>query len=248
MGAPDALRAESLYLASRDGHSIDAYLARPLDRGSVGSVIVLHHMPGLDESTKEIVRRLAAEGFNALCPNLYAVDAPGRPPEGAFAAIWAQGGLNDDLMIDIVGVAIDFIRTLSTASDRIGLIGFCSGGRQALLAGCRLPVDAVVDCYGSFVIEKPSPDIGLSIPPISAELSRLSCPVLGLFGLNDDNPGPAEVGRLGALLKEHGKDATIRSLPDAGHAFLAVDRDSYRPTAAAAGWAHILEFLDQHLS
>jgi len=75
----DSLRAETVRLTGHEGHEIEAYLAQPLDEGRFGSVVVIHHMPGYDEGTKEITRKFAAHGYLAVCPNLYSREAPGRP-------------------------------------------------------------------------------------------------------------------------------------------------------------------------
>jgi carboxymethylenebutenolidase len=66
----DAMRAETVTITGHGGDQIEAYRAQPLAGGPRGGVVVIHHMPGYDWATKEIVRRFAAEGFAALCPNL----------------------------------------------------------------------------------------------------------------------------------------------------------------------------------
>jgi dienelactone hydrolase len=67
----DAMRAQTITIPAADGAAIEAYYAEP-ERGEPhGSVVVIHHAPGYDEAAKEIARRFAAEGFAALCPNLY---------------------------------------------------------------------------------------------------------------------------------------------------------------------------------
>src|SRR3982074_2570239 len=74
----DAMRAESIVILGARGDGVEAYLAQPLERGRVGGVVVIHHMPGYDEATKEITRNVAAHGFLAICPNLYSREAPGK--------------------------------------------------------------------------------------------------------------------------------------------------------------------------
>ena len=67
----DATLAETVTIRGDGGDEIEAYLARPMSQGPFGGVVVIHHMPGYDAPTKEITRRFAAEGYNALMPNLY---------------------------------------------------------------------------------------------------------------------------------------------------------------------------------
>jgi carboxymethylenebutenolidase len=87
-----AMSAETVTITGHGGDQIEAYLARPLDSDRHGGVVVIHHMPGYDVATKEIVRRFAAEGYRALCPNLYSRDAPGADPDDAAATVRAAGG------------------------------------------------------------------------------------------------------------------------------------------------------------
>ena len=65
------MKAETITIAGHGGDQIEAYLAQPLGHGPFGGVVVIHHMPGYDRSTKEIARRFADEGYIALMPNLY---------------------------------------------------------------------------------------------------------------------------------------------------------------------------------
>ena len=76
----DSLLAETIQIHGHGGDLIPAYLARPLGAGPVPGVVVIHHMPGWDRSTKEITRTFAAYGYAAICPNLHHREAPGASP------------------------------------------------------------------------------------------------------------------------------------------------------------------------
>jgi carboxymethylenebutenolidase len=244
----EEMRAGLVTISGHGGDGIDAYLAHLVDGPPRGGVVVLHHMPGWDEATKEITRRFAAWGYAAICPNLHHRDAPGAEPDDAAAASRANGGVPDERMLGDVGAAVAHLRGLDPSNGKVGTIGYCSGGRQSLLAGCRLPIDAAVDCYGAFVLSPPPEQWGLTWVPIREALVDLRCPVLGLFGEQDKNPTPAEVAELDALLTEHGKEHEFHSYPDAGHAFFSVDRPPYRQAAAVDGWQKVREFFGRHLS
>jgi carboxymethylenebutenolidase len=82
----DAMLAETVTIRGHGGDEIEAYLARPMSQGPFGGVVVIHHMPGYDAPTKEIARRFAAHGYNALMPNLYHRDAPGASPDDGSPA------------------------------------------------------------------------------------------------------------------------------------------------------------------
>ena len=85
------LRAETIYFDSFDGESVEAYLATTEADEKVGGVVVIHHFPGYDEATKEIVRKFAANGYNAICVNLYYRESPDASPDDAAAAARAAG-------------------------------------------------------------------------------------------------------------------------------------------------------------
>jgi carboxymethylenebutenolidase len=243
----DALRAETVRIVGSGGDEIEAYLAQPLERGLVGAVVVIHHMPGYDEETREITCNLTAHGLLALCPNLYHREAPGRPPEDGYQAIRKLGGLPDEQLVGDVGGAAEHLRALPSSNGKVGAIGFCSGGRQALLAACRLSLDAAVDCYGAFVIERPAPETGLTIEPIIDLVGDLRCPLLGIFGAEDAHPSPAEVEEMAAVLRDHGKTFERHTFEGAGHAFMAAHRPSYRPAAALEAWQLVRDFLHRNL-
>ena len=243
----DAMMAETIRFTGHGGDLIEGYLARPLGPGPYGSVVVIHHMPGYDPETKEITRTFAVHGYLALCPNLYTREAPGASPDDAAAAARAQGGVPDERLVGDVGGAAAYLRAMPVSNGKVGVIGYCSGGRQSFLAAASLPLDAAVDCYGAFVLAPPPSEVNLSVRPLDAELTNLGCPLLGLFGAEDRNPAPAEVAELARRLTELGKDVTFHTYEDAGHAFFAVDRPAYRVAAAEDGWRRIADFFRIHL-
>jgi carboxymethylenebutenolidase len=244
----DAMLAETVTINGADGEEIEAYLARPMRQGPLGGVVVIHHMPGYDEPTKEIARTFAVHGYNALMPNLYHRDAPGASPDDAAATARAKGGVPDDRLVGDVAGAAAHLRGLSSANGKVGVIGYCSGGRQSVLAACRLPLDAAVDCYGAFVVGTPPEGMPLRVGPIKHLLKDLSCPLLGLFGEEDKYPTQDQVAELEQELKDLGKTHEFHSYPGAGHAFFSVNRTAYRPEAAMDGWQQIWTWFDRYLS
>jgi carboxymethylenebutenolidase len=244
----DAMLAETVRISGHEGHEIEAYLARPLGPGPYGGVVVIHHMPGYDSATKEITRRFAAHGYLAICPNLHWREAPGASPDDASAAVRAAGGVPDERLVGDVGGAARRLRSLTSCNGKVGVIGYCSGGRQALLAACSLPLDAAVDCYGGGVVTGSPPGSPMRVPPILGLVKDLSCPLLGLFGADDTRPSPAETAILAEELAKHDKRFDFQVYEGAGHAFFAVDRPSYRQEAATDGWRRIWDWFGRYLS
>ncbi|MDQ2748622.1 MAG: dienelactone hydrolase family protein [Actinomycetota bacterium] len=242
----DALTAHTIRMAGHDGDEIEAYLARPDGAVPRGGVVVIHHMPGYDRATKEITRRFAELGFDAICPNLYWREAPGAAPDDAAAAARANGGVPDERLVGDVGGAAQYLRGLPTSNGKVGVIGYCSGGRQSVLASCHLDLDAAVDCYGAFVTGTPPEGFPMR-SNIVDQLPSLRAPLLGLFGAEDSYPSPEQVAELAAILTAHGKEFEFHSYEDAGHAFFAPDRPSYRVAAANDGWERIAAFYAARL-
>ncbi|HUQ39006.1 MAG TPA: dienelactone hydrolase family protein [Acidimicrobiales bacterium] len=229
----DGMMAETITIKGHGGDDIEAYFARPTDGDRRPGVVVLHHMPGFDREMHEIARTFGVRGYAAVMPNLHHRYAPGAKPGDAAAAMREAGGVPDEQCLGDVQGAIDFLMARPESNGKVGVIGYCSGGRQSLLVACNLAVDAAVDCYGGHSDLAWAPD--------------LRCPLLGLFGTEDAAPSPADVVALEEALQASGKTYEFHSYDGAGHAFFSVDRPAYRLEAAKDGWKRIWAFYGQHL-
>jgi carboxymethylenebutenolidase len=243
----DSLCAETIKIRGYGGDEVEAYAARPAEDNRRGGVVVIHHMPGYDRATKEMVRRFAELGYDAAMTNLYWREAPGAAPDDAAATARAQGGVPDERLVGDVAGAAEWLRALPTSNGKVAVIGHCSGGRQSVLAACNLEFQAAVDCYGAFVVGTPPEGFPLKVTGLEDQLPKLSAPLLGLFGNEDQHPSPEQVDTLEAILKADGKPYEFHRYDDAGHAFFAVDRPAYRVAAANDGWERIEAFFDTYL-
>jgi carboxymethylenebutenolidase len=243
----DSLSAETVEIAGHNGDPIEAYLARPADARSRGGVVVIHHMPGFDRGTKEITRRFAELGYDAICPNLYSREAPGAAPDDAAATARAAGGVPDSRLVGDVAGAAAYLRALGSANGKVGVIGYCSGGRQSVLAACNVDLDAAVDCYGAYVTGTPPEGFPLKVTNLVEQLPNLRAPLLGLFGNEDAHPSPEQVDELEQILTANGKPHEFHRYDETGHAFFATERPSYRVAAANDGWERIAEFYAKYL-
>ncbi len=244
---PDEFRSGSTTIRGHGGDVIEAYAATPVAPTGTGGVVVIHHMPGFDEASKEIVRRFGSWGYAAVAPNLHHRDAPGAASDDAAAANRAAGGVPDAQLLGDVSGAVEHLRAVPGANGRVGTIGFCSGGRQSVLAGTSLDLDAVVCCYGAFMLTDPPAGMNRPSTSLRDRLGTLRAPVLGLFGAQDSYPSPAEVAELDQILTAQATPHTFHSYDGAGHAFFAVDRPSYRVAAAVDGWERVADFYREHL-
>ena len=206
-----------------------AYLAKPADAGKHPSVVVIHHMPGWDEWTMEVCRKLAHHGYNAIAPHLYFRFGKGSPDDLAALARAAGGSPDDQVVADVADCA-KYLRALPTSNGKVGVIGFCSGGRHTFLVGCKLPnIDALVDCWGGNVIVDDPSQITKARPVPPIEYAKdLKAPLLGIFGNEDQAPTADQVNRTEEVLKKLNKNYEFHRYDGAGHAFWAHYRPAYR--------------------
>ena len=239
--------AETVLLRGHQGDQIDAYFARPLGGGPYPGVVVIHHMPGWDGPSKEIARRFAHHGYAAILPNLHFREGKATPEENS-ASVRAAGGMPDDRTMGDLQGAIDYLRALPYLNAKVGIIGYCSGGRQSYLAACTLRgLDAAIDCYGGGVVAKPE-ELTVRQPVAPIDFTKdLQCPLLGLFGVEDTRPSPADTKVTEEALKKYDKTYEFHTYDNAGHAFFAVDRPNFRQHAALDGWQKVFAFFGKHL-
>jgi carboxymethylenebutenolidase len=234
------------------GHNRDkgeAYYARPQGNGPFPGIVVIHHMPGWDEWTCEVARKFAHHGYAAVAPSLYFRVGNGAD-EAVVAKVRGDGGNPDDQIVGDVAGAIAFLREQPHASGKVGVIGFCSGGRETYLCACRLGkgIDAAVDCWGgNVVVAKENLTAKKPVAPIDLT-DGISCPIMGLFGNEDPNPSVEQVNQTEAALKKFGKTYEFHRYDGAGHAFFAHYRPNYRVEPAVDGWNKAFQFFGKHLA
>ena len=242
-----AMSADTVQIRGHEGDMIDAYLARPTGPGPQPGVVVIHHMPGWDESTMEITRKFAHHGYAAICPDLHFREGKGSP-EANSASVREAGGMPDNRTMGDVEGAIQYLRTMADLNGKVGIIGYCSGGRQVYLAACTIKgIDAAVNCYGGGVGAGPE---GLTprqpVDPLDFT-KDLSCPLLGLFGREDKRPSPEHVAKTEAELKKWGKTYAFHTYDNAGHDFFWVGTPRYRYAAAVEGWKRVFQWYEKYL-
>jgi len=243
----EGMIAENFYMEGHGGDMIETYMARPLGEGPFPGVVVIHHMPGWDEATKEMVRKFAHNRYISICPNLHHREKPGTNEE-IMKKLWEAGGAPDDRVVGDVDAAIKYLETMPSYSGKVGTIGFCSGGRQVYLTACKIErINAAVDCYGGRVIAD-ADTLTPSQPEAPIDMTEdLNCPLLGLFGADDQSPSPEDVKRTEEELQKCGKTYEFHTYENAGHAFFSVDRPSYRQHAAVDAWQKVFAWYEKYL-
>ena len=246
-GAYEGMLAETVSMHGHGGERIHAYMSRPLGEGPYPGILLVPHRPGWDELNREVARRFSQHGYVTICPDIYDRTGHGHPEEIAVTARAAGDPSDDSVMGDCEG-AVEYLGALPYSSGRVGVIGMCSGGRHAFMAGCRVAgIHAAVDCWGGRIV-MPKEELCPATPVAPIDMtSQLSCPLLGIFGNDDMFPSPEQVDMHEEELKKHGKDYQFVRYDGAGHAFWSYDRDVYRPAQAMDAWEKVFAFFDRHL-
>jgi carboxymethylenebutenolidase len=240
--------AEVITYPGGNGDEIHAYVATPTGDGPTPGIVAVHHLPGWDEFYREFSERLARHGYTVICPDLYCRFGHGTPDDVAAKAR-SEGGVHDDSVVADCAAALAWLKALPTSNGRVGIIGTCSGGRHALLAGSRVSgFGAVADLWGGGVIAAPDQlSEARPVAPIDYT-ADLEAPLLGIFGNDDGHPTPAQVDQHEAELVRHGKDFDFYRYDGAGHGFFYYHTPMYRPEAAMDGWEKVFGFFSRHLS
>ncbi len=213
-----------------DGANVDGYLSRPVGSGPWPAIVVGHSYRGLTPFYREWSRRLAAEGFAVLVPDLY----HGRVAADDADASRLKASLDFDAAASQLAAAAGYLRDLPFVSGRIGITGHCLGGGLALMALARSDADA----FACGVIYYHS------VYPDDAELRRIHCPLLGHFGTADPFTPRAEVEKLERLVREGGGSIQIEWYEGMTHAF--ANRETPTPQqheAAEAAWTRTVAFF-----
>ena len=190
------------------------------------------------------MRKFAAHGYAALCPNLYSREAPGADPDDAAATVRAAGGVPDERLVGDVDGAARYLqlpgrRQRQDRRDR-PLLRRPAGVPGRVLAARSTPRWTATARSSSTSPRRACPP---AMKPMLGLAPQLSCPLLGLFGAEDGYPAPEETAQLSAELDRLGKAHEFHTYDGAGHAFFAVDRPTYRPEAAVDGWEQDLRLL-----
>ena len=243
---PADIKAYEVGLAGHNGDPVPAYVARPSAEGQYPGLILVHGVHGYEEHMKDVARRFAALGYAAIVPALYSRNeflAVVEEEDLSQAAGWLTARPHAQANGDLLA-GQNFLESSSFVNGRIGLVGFCSGGRVALMFACNTQrLAAFVNFYSNGVFQPTEAN-----PVTAGEMvGGLCCPMLGLFGADDTNPSRADVERLRQELQNHGKTFETASFKNAGHAFFSDTRASYRPEASYMAWGRCLEWLSRYL-
>ena len=224
-----------------DGNTMPIYVSVPAALGVVPALVVIQHQSGVDEFIQGVAQRLAESGFFSAAPDLYHRDGPNCQDDMRSRSM----RLSDRRVIADVGATVDFLkRQPGVNAKRIGIIGFCMGGRVVyLMAAAHPDFKAAVTFYPG----NTGRAWGRDVPSPIDRTAEIYCPIQGHFGEEDKNPAPEDRIKLDNELIKHGKPHEFFCYADAAHGFMDHTKPSYRAAAAQAAWPRAMDFLGRHL-
>lgn len=248
----DGLTTEDVTYAAADGFDLPAYVARPAGDGPFPVVIVVSEIFGVHEYIRDLCRRLARAGYAAIAPAFFVrVEDPAPLSDMARIRDIVNAAGYEQVMGDIAAT-LDWISgRLWADADRVGITGFCWGGKVVWQAAARFAaIDAGVAWYGRLAPSATAtePQIAAGRPWPVEIAGDLKAPVLGLYGGQDQGiPNDTVEAMRAALSREGAEGSDIHLYADAPHGFHADYRASYRPETAADGWRRLLAHFERHL-
>lgn len=238
------MRTETIEVPTDDG-PMPVYQAAP-DTPVRGAVVVVQEVFGVNEHIQDVTRRFADAGYHAVAPHVFHRAGGGTVPYDDFSkALPLFEGLTDDALLGDVDASVAHLNGLGFGSPRIGVVGFCWGGRATFLIAAQRPLGAAVGFYGGGIVTSRFPQF----PALVDQAPNLKTPWLGLFGDRDQSIPVEDVERLETELGHAAVAHEVVRYPDAGHGFHCDARpDHYDPQAASDAWSRTLDWLGRHLA
>src|SRR6202045_5350663 len=225
------------------GGEMPVYYAKPLDASKPPVILVAMEVFGLHEHIKDVTRRLGKLGALAIAPDYYfRLGDLTQITQPAQLMPLVNGKSDQELFADL-DATVDWAKSQGGDTDRLGIIGFCRGGRTGgLYATHNSNLKAGVAFYGS-LMDPPS----AAMPRNAFELANeVKAPVLGLYGAEDTGIPPDQVEAMKERLKAAGKTTKFKIYPGAGHGFFADYRQSFRADAAQDAWREMQAWFKKY--
>ena len=224
--------------------SMPGYRSVPDRRGPHPIMLVVQEIFGVHEHIRDVTRRLAKLGYFAIAPELYFRQGdPSAYDDIDELRDKLVSKVPDEQVLADLDASLEWARQHGGDGSRLGITGFCWGGRITWLYAAHQPkLKAAVAWYGRLTGPKhgPQPRHPLDVA------GQLKAPVLGLYGGQDTGIPLDQVEQMRAALREANSASQVLVYPDAGHAFYADYRPSYRAEAAEDGWQRMQAWFRQH--
>jgi carboxymethylenebutenolidase len=231
------MTVESMTITTPDG-AFSAYVARPA-AAKAPAIVVLQEIFGVNAVMRGVCDALAAQGYLAVCPDLFWRIEPGIDITDQSEAEWKRAfelfnAFDVEKGVADIAATIDAARARPDVNGKVGAVGYCLGGLLAYLTATRTDSDASVSYYG------------VGIEKYTAEAAKLARPLLLHVAEEDQfSPKPVQELILGAL-KNH-PQIEIYTYPGRDHAFARPGGEHFHAGDAAAANARTDVFFKSHL-
>ncbi|MFN0093577.1 MAG: dienelactone hydrolase family protein [Dehalococcoidia bacterium] len=208
------------------------YLTVPAGNAKVPGILVIHENRGLNEHTKDVARRFAAEGISALAVDL--VSREGGSKADTATNTGALGRARpEDFIADLKAYGAYLLEQPRTKAGGIGVVGYCFGGGYTFEAAIADPnVKAAVPYYG--------------ICRLIDQLATTKAAVLVMYGAND-NRVTSQAEQVGAQLARTNQPYDVKIYPNANHAFFNDTGNNYNADAAKDAWTLTLDWFRKYV-
>lgn len=237
------LIADTVSIKSYD-RDIPVYRAQPQGRTNLPVILVISEIFGVHAHIADVARRFAKQGYLALAPALFVRQGdPAAYPTIADLMKEIIAKTPDDQVMRDLDACVAWASQHDGNIDKLGVTGFCWGGRITWLYGSHNPqVKAGVAWYGRLVGDKTplTPLHPIDIAP------TLQTPTLGLYGGKDTGIPLDTVKEMKNVLAQNKRPSELLVYPNAGHAFNADYRPSYMEADAKDAWQRCLNWLQKY--
>jgi carboxymethylenebutenolidase len=227
-----------LTIRAADGGSFSGYLATPKN-GKGPGILVIQEIFGVNQVMRDITDGFAAQGYVALCPDLFWRQEPGIQLTDKTEAEWARAfqlyqGFDEAKGVNDLKASLAHLRGLPACTGKAGSVGYCLGGKLAYLMATRSDADCNVGYYG------------VGIDKALDEASKITRPLMLHIAEKDEFCPPEAQAQIKAVLGKNPK-VTIHSYPGLGHAFARPGGEHYDKAAAETANQRTAAFFKQHL-
>lgn len=234
-----SIRTRDVEIQAADG-AMPAFIAEPEAAGTHPAVIVIMEAFGLVPHMRSVAERIAGEGYVAIAPDFYYRDLPDNKVgyDELPKAIQLMTRVDDAKFTEDIRATIGYAHSLdAVGSSKVGVTGFCMGGRLTFLTACTLPdeIAAAAPFYGGGIVGH------------LGQADAIQCPLYLFFGDLDAFIPLDQVKEIDAKLGELGKRYAVETYAGANHGFFCDERGEYHEKSARDAWGKLTGFLAEHL-
>ena len=217
----------TLQLRASDGNTLSAYVVRP-EGTPRGAIVVVQEIFGVNSHVRRVVEQYAAEGYVAIAPAMF--DRFEKDVDLGYDAKGIEQGVAFMMRTTNTSTLADLDAAITTVSHagRVGMVGYCWGGRSTYLAACHANIAAAVVYYGG------------GLPQLLPDTPR--CPVMFHFGERDSHIPLSDVDQV-----RNANPQGIFHLYPAGHGFNCSERQDFDQASAQLAFGRTIEFFRQHV-